>query len=397
MRFRDLIQSSMPMLRALSNPRALRSAIGVWIVYAAIIAILVAAQPEKRTVTPEYRKASIEWWSGTPIYKGKMHGYLYLPHCAILYTPFTWLPLRFGEVVWRLTTLGLFAWSIWRLSSVFGGKRRDWWFLVASVGALPASLSCARNGQANLPMAALLACAAVDLGRGAWNRATLSLILSLALKPLGAVSCLLAGACYSRKLFFRIGLGLFFLGAISFLHFRPDYVIDQYKMMVETLRVAGQPNQRLFCDVQGLLINFGVMPAAKMMMLLRALAAIGALGVAILALRRYDSARGAFVCMMLSALYLVLFNPRTETNSYVLLAPFLGVLISQCALKPHLISRLLWLSGLALILTCENWGGLHKWTNLWLKASASLVLCWYLVKDILLARDPLGLCKPDND
>jgi hypothetical protein len=198
-------------------------------------------------------------------------------------------------------------------------------------------------------------------------------------------------------MFFRIGLGILFLGVLSFLHFRPDYVIEQYKMMVETLRVAGQPNQRLFCDVQGLLITFGIMPEPRLMFLLRALAAIGALGTAILALRRYDSARGAFVCMMLSALYLVLFNPRTETNSYVLLAPFLGVLISQCALQPLLIGRLLWLSGFALILSCENWGGLHKWTNLWLKAAASLVLCWYLVKDILLARDPLGLCKPSND
>jgi hypothetical protein len=101
--------------------------------------------------------------------------------------------------------------------------------------------------------------------------------------------------------------------------------------------------------------------------------------------------------MMLSALYLVLFNPRTETNSYVLLAPFLGVLIADCARHPHLLSRFLWLSGFTVILTCENWGALHKWTNLWLKAAASLVISWYLVRDIYLARDPLGLRKPDSD
>ena len=393
----DRIQGGMAVVRALSSPKAFRIALAIWIVYAAIIAILVAAQPNKRTVTPEYRKASIEWWAGNPIYKGRMHGYLYLPHCAILYTPYTWLPLRVGEVAWRFTAIGLFGWCIWRLCSVFGAERRKWWFLVATVGALPASLSCARNGQANLPMAALLAFAAVDLGRGAWNRSALSLILSFALKPLGVVPCLLAGACYSRKMVFRLVLALVFLGLISFVHFRPEYVIEQYKMMVETLRVAGQPNQRLFCDVQGLLITFGIMPAAKWMLAIRALAAVGALWTAILALRRYDAARGAFVCMMLSALYLVLFNPRTETNSYVLLAPFLGVLIADCARHPHLLSRFLWLSGFAVILTCENWGALHKWTNLWLKAAASLVISWYLVRDIYLARDPLGLRKPDSD
>jgi len=124
---------------------------------------------------------------------------------------------------------------------------------------------------------------------------------------------------------------------------------------------------------------------------IRVLAAAATLGLAWLAIRRYDSARGAFVCLMLSAWYLLLFNPRTETNSYVLLAPFVGILVASAIRNPQHVGRLVALVAYAAILSCENWGPLHKLTNLWLKAAASLVFGGFLFADVLRGRDPLGL------
>jgi hypothetical protein len=98
--------------------------------------------------------------------------------------------------------------------------------------------------------------------------------------------------------------------------------------------------------------------------------------------------------MLLAAWYLLLFNPRTETNSYVLIAPFVGLLVASAAQNPKLPGRFLALAGFALILSCENWGPLHKLTNLWLKAAASLVFGGFLIRDVLAGRDPLGLAAP---
>jgi alpha-1,2-mannosyltransferase len=368
-------------------------AVILWAVYLTVIAGIVAVQPDRRTVTPEYREAALEWWAGKDIYEVRMHGYLYLPQAAILYTPFAALPERVGEPLWRLVGLSLFAWSIWRLCMVFGGKRHGIWFLVATVAAVPASFSAARNGQMNLTMAALLGLSAVDLGRHAWNRAGISLLLSVALKPLGVVPCLLAGGCYMKPMGGRLIAGVALLAGLAFLHANPEYVLRQYELFVETMQIARKPKQSLFCDIQGMFWAFGFRPPDLAMSLLRIVAAGITLGVAWLGVRRYDAQRAGFICMLMAAWYLLLFNPRTETNSYVLIAPFAGVLVAA-ALVERINSRRLFLLGIyALALSCENWGPLHAVTNLWLKAAVTLVFGGVLIRDVLLGRAPLGLRK----
>jgi len=248
----------------------------------------------------------------------------------------------------------------------------------------------------NLAMAALLALAAMDLGIRAWNRASLSLLLSFALKPLGVVPCLLAGACYIRPMVWRLILGAMLLGVAIFLHWKPGFVASQYELFVQTMQIAGRPKQPLFCDIQGMLLFFGIPLPDLAMTAVRALAAIGTLVVAWVARRRYDAVRGAFVCMLLAAWYLLIFNPRTETNSYVLLAPFAGILVAASAQDSKFPARFLALAAFALILSCENWGPLHKLTNLWLKASAGLVFGGFLIRDVLTARNPMGLPAPEE-
>lgn len=394
MSFSNRFAGCMESLRSLPEMRAVRWGILIWVVYSVVIAGIVAVQPDRRTVTPEYREASEEWWSGRDIYEVRMHGYLYLPQAAMLYTPFAVLPMRVGEPLWRLISLGLLAWSIWRLACQLEGDRRGFWFFVATVAAIPASFSSARNGQMNLAMAGLMALAAVDLGIRAWNRASIALLLSLAMKPLGLVPCLLAGACHLRTMVWRLVLGAALLGAASFIHSNPDFVLRQYDLFVQTLQIAGKPNQPRFCDIQGMLLFFGTPLPDPIMTAIRALAALGTLGLAWLAFRRYGTVRGGFVCMLLAAWYLLLFNPRTETNTYVLLAPFVGILAASAALDPKAPARFLGLAVFALILCCENWGPLHGLTNLWLKAAASLAFGCFLIRDVLTGRNPLGLADP---
>ncbi|WP_410960175.1 hypothetical protein, partial [Salmonella sp. SAL4434] len=77
--------------------------------------------------------------------------------------------------------LGVLATGVWRLAAL-GGGARERRFLVLTVLTLPILASSARIGQMNVPMAGLMAHAAVDLAGAAWWRAAAGLALAFALK-----------------------------------------------------------------------------------------------------------------------------------------------------------------------------------------------------------------------
>lgn len=382
-------------LRRISERTAFRAALFIWTIYALTLAIIMVFQPDIGKVMTIYRSASAAWWSGEAIYvASSRQGFFYLPHAAILLTPVLFFPVVLGEVLWRCILVALLAWSVWQLAAVFSYGRRKWTFLIMTVVAVALSLSAARYGQTNVPLAAFFALAAVALGRAAWKSSALWLLLSVASKPVGLVGCLLAGACYPRKMILPLVCGAIVFVAVTFAHRDPHYVAGQYALFGETMAFAQLTPKHSFCDVQGLLRTFGWLPPHGSMTALRVFAAAAVLLLASLSVRRYDPVRGAFLCMLLAALYLLLFNPRTESNSYVLLAPFIGVLLADAARGPAESGRFLWLLLYAAALTCENWGPLHRWTDLWFKAAATLFFSGFLIRDILADRDPLGLGDP---
>jgi len=394
---RALINGRLESLARVSEGKALRAAVFIWAVYACVLAIIMVFQPDIGKVMTIYRDASAAWWSGEAIYvASSRQGFFYLPHAAILLTPILFFPVVVGEMLWRLVLVGLLAWSVWQLAGAFGGGRRRWTFLIMTVVAVALSLSAARYGQTNVPLAAFIALAVVSLGRAAWESSALWLLLSVASKPVGLVACLLAGACYPRKMILPLACGAVLFGAVTFIHPDPRYVAGQYTLFGETMGFAQLTPKHSFCDVQGLLRTFGWLPPHALMTAVRVLAAAAVLLLAWLSVRRYDAARGAFLCMLLAAIYLLLFNPRTESNSYVLLAPFIGVLVADAARRPGELGHFLWLVLYAAALTCENWGPLHKWTDLWFKAAATLVFSGFLVRDLVVACDPLGLRDPSG-
>lgn len=381
--------------RDVPEKQALRVAVFIWAIYAVVLAIIMAVQLDIGLVMKIYRAASAAWWQGEPIYvASSRQGFFYLPQAAILFTPIDGFPVVIGEILWRLLIVTSLAWSVWKMSGLSGNIPRKWTFLVMTVVAVSGSLSAARFGQTNVPLAAFLAMAAVSLGRAAWKSSALWLMLSLVSKPVGIVSCLLAGACYPRKMILPLLCGTFLLVAISFL--RPDslYVAGQYRLFGETMEHAQQVPKHSFSDVQGLVRSLGWLPPQELMTAVRLLAALVVLLLAWLSVRRYDNVRGAFLCVLLSVIYLLLFNPRTESNSYVLLSPFLGLLLATAARQPADLKRFLWLLAFAAALTCENFGLFHNTTDLWLKPAATIVFTGFLVRDILQRRDPLGLPPP---
>jgi hypothetical protein len=87
--------------------------------------------------------------------------------------------------------------------------------------------------------------------------------------------------------------------------------------------------------------------------------------------------------MLLAALYLMLFNPRTEENSYVILAGFTALMAGRAILEDCLEDAgrpALLLTLLTLALAAECYGyPIFPLTRIWFKPLATLVFFFFLV------------------
>lgn len=297
----------------------------LWIgLFVAAAGTLAVRGPDKRTVTTNYRAAAERWWSAEPLYGEGQHGYLYPPQGAILFSPFTLPPKLYGEILWRLAGIGLFGWGAWRLSVAAHRHGRGTYFGAVSVGSLSLAAGCAMNGQMNLPIAGAFMLAAAEAAGGRWWRTTLWLALSVAMKPI-AMPVLLVVWVIHRPLWFRVPLGMLGVLALPFLHPDPAYVVEQLRASVEKMVEAGSPGAGTFSDFKGMLGSAGIVLPEALVTLIRGAFAPITLAASWLALRSFGRERGSIVATMLPVGYLMLFNPRTEGNTYVTFAPFLAV------------------------------------------------------------------------
>ena len=380
-------------LRNLDPGRAIRMAVGAWLLFALIVGIVVAVQPDKHTVTPEYRQASEKWWAGTQsLYTTDQGGYLYLPQAAILYTPYQLLPKRVGEPLWRLTGLGLLALGLWRVSKLLDPSQKERLFLAATLLVIPSALSSARNGQVNLPLAGLFLLVVADLASFRWNSATLWLLLGVLLKPIALAPALLAAACFAPLRLRLIG-GFVICLAAAYLHPSSSFVTAEYHHFFQKFILAGSPLVKdNFSDFFGMLWHWGIHPAPMIISGCRALAAGLTLLFALLAMRSFSGNQllQAFAVMLLAVLYLMLFNPRTEENSYVMLAGFTALLAARDFVS-GMTQRGKWLAIFSLLLAVENYGFIYHLTKIWFKP---LISSLFLV---ILVREKFSLVQSPSD
>lgn len=369
-------------LRAVEPGKALRAALGAWLLFALIIGIVVACRPDKHTVTPEYRQASEKWWHGTEsLYDMSQGGYLYLPQAAILYTPYQLLPKRVGEPLWRLTGLTLLALGLWRVASLLNPEQKERLFLAATLLVIPASCASAQDGQMNLPLAGLMLLSVADLARSKWNLATLWLLLSILLKPIALAPTLLAAACFA-PLRLRLLGGLALALAAAYLHPSSSFVTGEYHHFLQKFALAGSPliGER-FSDFFGMLWHWGIHPAPLIISGCRALAAGLTLIASLVAMRRFrgNQLQQALSVMLLAVLYLMLFNPRTEENSYVMLAGFTALLAARDFIHGN-IRRGKWLAIFCLLLAVDAYGyPIFPLTKIWFKPLLTTLFLFILL------------------
>ena len=184
-----------------------------------------------------YRDAGCHWLEGQPLYDGTGTGFIYLPQCALLCVPLSFMSFYWGGVVWRILNIGVFAVGVWRFTRLAGRNESPGMFARVSLIVALLSWSAARHGQMTLMMGGLMLVAVVELVDRRWWRAVLWMTLGFALKPLIVVLMLLAAVLYPRTSW-RMLLAMVALVALPLLAQRPEYVLEQYRQSVQMLNDA---------------------------------------------------------------------------------------------------------------------------------------------------------------
>ncbi len=314
------------------SKNAERYAWAAWAVLFLVTAAIMTTGSE-RSVVINYRLAASDWMAGRVLYNfNGIGGFTYLPQAAILFIPFAVFPPVIGEVLWRLVSILLFAFSLRGFAGLAGRSERPLYPLM-SFAALPLVWDCARNGQATLIMTAMMLLTVVDMARSRWWRATLWLALSVAFKPLAIVLVLLVMAI-ERPMTWRVALGMAATALAPLAMQHPGYVLDQYAAFLRNSQIAahvavvarGWSSPFNALQTAGISVSEGIQTA------IRLIAAVLTLIFCLLARRRHDAARSAVFVFSLAAAYVILFSPRTEENTYMMLAPALALFLVQAFL-----------------------------------------------------------------
>ena len=309
-----------------------------WLAPILAITVLVALDPERRTVTPLYHAAAAAWWVGKDLYQGPS-GMNYLPQFAVLFSPFHWLPVPLGDILWRWCETASLAAGVWTFSKDLAENEKgvpemeeesgppllaSRCFFFASLLAMPLCLAALRNGQANAMLAGLALCGSACLARRRWWAAAALLVLATGTKPLGIVILLLAAPVYA-PLRLRLPAALAALALFPFVFAPPGYVIAQFHAFFANIGQCAAVHEDRFADIGGIVRTVGFEIPRRVSTGVRFAAGPGFLALWLASARRLREPFRAMWLLALGASYLMLFNPMNEANSYVILAPALGL------------------------------------------------------------------------
>jgi hypothetical protein len=329
-----------------------------------------------------YAAAGQRLWARQPLYDiHTIDDFQYFPHAAIVFSAVTRLGAPVSGIVWRLVGWGLFAHGLWRLCVLASPKDCRRLFLIATAIVIPPALTSVFNGQANLHIAALMMQATVDLSH-ARRRVVVWLAAGLALKPLMAVMMVLVWVVCPSMIWLTL-MALVLLLALPLVIAPAHYVATQYHDCWIKMAMSATPD-RMFEDLRGLVWKMGWLIPFPLLRAIAALAALGAGWLCVRVRREWKEPTVSLLTFAVAGAYLMLFNSRTQPNSYVILAPAGAVAAAMLLL--HRRTR----AALAMLAIVACWcGSAIPSTANWLKPLACLIFCGMMIRHAL--RPPTGL------
>lgn len=321
-----------------SLSKAEKVTVGIWLLVTILMVIKSITNPSNSTVSDEYLLGATRWLAKDDLYSGPV-GFLYLPQFAFLYSVFTPFPLWASEALWRITQLLVMLLGLVAFSRLMEKPGENSFVPLLTVAVICISTASFRNGQANIMMLGLLLLSTVSLVHKQWNRSALFMTLGLIVKPTFIVYYLLAGVL-NRPLYWRLPVGLLAALLIPMLFQGSTYVLEQHQNFIVMLEQAvryGENGAKLtwahFFAIFPQITGFSVSSEAQQ--LTRLVMALLTLATAWYASRKYPRVMAGYYIYALATCYLMLFNPRNETNDYALLSVAIGYWIAVSKHRFH--------------------------------------------------------------
>ena len=302
---------------------------GLWFIYICAIITVFLLQHHVHTETFHYLDACKHWLSRQSIYNGKGTDFIYFPTSAVIYIPFVYIHNPFNEILWRIINTGIFMFGLYQFSMLASEEKRNIVFFISSIICFGLGFDSIRNGQMNCIIAGLMLLSMNTLNKEKWSLSGFLLSLAIAMKPTAIVMWLLAFCLFPKarsKLIFWFAILLL----IPFLTAPTHYVLSQYKDAVLMLNQASQLGSTTpWAQWFGFLNQFlNVIVSAKMQYIIRLTMAVFTLGLCWKIFHTLPRKKAFVFLYALAASYLMLFNPRTENDDYIILAPSIGFFLS---------------------------------------------------------------------
>lgn len=309
-------------------PLSLRIAVGVWIALLVGVFVRVLIQPPMtQSVVPIYLYAGEQWRAGGPLYHQKTGMDLYRnpPGVAALFAPLSLLPPKPAALLWRLACVLAYLAGVRSLvrdllPPLTAGRRAVVW-VSAAVLAIPA----VNNGQINLMIVAAALLGAGACARERWWAAAWWLAFAGWFKVYPLAVGLLCVLVAPRQLGWRLAVTTAVLFGLPFLLQHPTFVWDRHVEFVHEMKT----DDRTGAEVSFLRAprDWTVLPRVWFDVAVPraisqpvALAAAAGLAAVVWVGRR----SGFLPPLLLGLLWIVLFGPATEMNTYSVLAPVAG-------------------------------------------------------------------------
>lgn len=359
----------------------------VWVaMIAGVTGRAISVGPEKGSVVPIYLGAGARWIAGEPLYARDLGTDLYRnpPGVAVLFAPLSLLPEKPVAIAWRLACVALYGFGIHRLirdvlPSLSPWRQSGVW-VMAAVFMLPAF----NNGQINLLITATALFGVTAAAKGRWWEAAVWLAgcgwLKLYTYAVGLLVCVI----FPKQLSWRMGvisLGLFVL---PFVCQNPSYVLDRHKEFVEETRADDRSNAKpVRAPRDWTVIARGITgePVPRLISISMSLVAAVAFAWVVWKGQR-PQPLNVVAPLCLGLIWLTLFGPATEVNTYSVLAPVIGVFV--CGL-PNLDRLSKWLSwagtaGLLVVEVRAAFSGEGEFDLSWGQPLGAASLTWAIIR-----------------
>jgi hypothetical protein len=216
----------------MASSRPLRLVVALWLAVGIAVSVRTVIRPDSHTIFPILADGVEHWWHDQPLYADykPLDYFRYPPSFAVFLSPFGWLGLRLGGVVWTWLGLAVYGAGLWTFARrVLPVQWTDGRLAVYMTLGLFGGLRGLWNAQSNALIVGLLLLGSAAIVSRRWWSAAFLLAGATMIKVTPIAPALLLCALWPRALTPRFAVTLAVLAVAPFLTRPPDVVVNHYR------------------------------------------------------------------------------------------------------------------------------------------------------------------------